>query len=252
MNGFLGAGATWRADLNLALQLLMGLALLLGMWLARQKRFRAHAVCQASVLLFNLLLIASIMLPSFRLQTLPRLTANLHKTDVAFATVHAGLGTLAELLGLYVILVAGTKLLPEGWRFKNYKPWMRATLALWWLVILLGVGTYYFWYLKPVSTTAYPAPAQPSGTPANRVSIRLSNFKFEPKEITVAPGTTVEWIDEQGNHTIAADDGSFESDILDAGGRFERKYDKPGAYPYYCTLHGSKGGHEMAGVVIVK
>jgi plastocyanin/uncharacterized membrane protein YozB (DUF420 family) len=252
MNGFLGAGATGRADLNLALQPLMGLALLLGMWLARQKRFRAHAICQASVLLFNLLLIASIMLPSFQLQTLPRLTTSLYKTDVAFAIVHAGLGTLAELLGLYVILVAGTKLLPAGLRFKNYKPWMRATLALWWLVILLGVGTYYFWYLKPVATMANTAPAQPSGTNANRVTIRLSNFKFEPKEVTVAPGTTVEWIDEQGNHTIAADDGSFESDILDAGGRFERKYDKPGAYPYYCTLHGSKGGHEMAGVVIVK
>jgi len=252
MNGFLGTGATWRADLNLVLQLLMGLALLLGMWLARRRRFRAHAICQSSVMLFNLLLIASIMLPSFRLQTLPRLATSLHKADVAVAAVHAGLGTLAELLGLYVILVAGTKLLPESLRFKDYKPWMRTTLALWWLVILLGVGTYYFWYLKPVSTTAYTAPAQPSGANANRVTIRLSNFKFEPKEVTIAPGATVEWIDEQGNHAIAADDGSFESDILDAGGRFERKYDKPGTYPYYCTLHGSKGGHEMAGVVMVK
>jgi plastocyanin/uncharacterized membrane protein YozB (DUF420 family) len=251
MNGFLGTGATWRADLNLVLQLLMGLALLLGMWLARRKQFRAHAICQSSVMLFNLLLIASIMLPSFRLQTLPRLATSVHKADVFFAALHASLGTLAELLGLYVILVAGTKLLPASLRFKNYKPWMRTTLALWWLVILLGVGTYYFWYLRPTATTA-TALAQPSGANANRVTIRLSNFKFEPKEVTIAPGTTVEWIDEQGNHTIAADDGSFESDILDAGGRFERKYDKSGAYPYYCTLHGSKGGHEMAGVVIVK
>lgn len=252
MNGFLGTGAIGRADLNLVLQLLMGIALLLGMWLARRQRFRAHALCQSSVMLLNLLLIASIMLPAFRLQTLPRLATSLHKADVAAAALHASLGTLAELLGLYVILVAGTKLLPESLRFKNYKPWMRATLTMWWLVILLGVGTYYFWYLKPVSTTVISSAVQPVSPAAKRVTIRLSNFKFEPKEISIAPGTTVEWIDEQGNHTIAADDGAFESDILDAGGRFERKYDKPGAYPYYCTLHGSKGGHEMAGVVIVK
>jgi plastocyanin/uncharacterized membrane protein YozB (DUF420 family) len=252
MNGFLSSGATWHADLNLVLQLLMGLALLLGMWLARRQRFRAHAICQSSVMLFNLLLIVSIMLPSFRLQTQPRLVTGLHKADVAVAVLHAGLGTLAELLGLYVILVAGTKLLPESLRFKNYKLWMRTTLTLWWLVILLGVGTYYFWYLKPVSTTVSSSATQPVSPAAKRVTIRLTNFKFEPKEVTVAPGTTVEWIDEQGNHTIAADDGSFESDILDAGGRVERKYDKPGTYPFYCTLHGSKGGHEMAGVVIVK
>src|SRR5262249_60732994 len=87
MNGFLGAGATWRADLNLVLQLLMGLALLLGMWLARRQRFRAHGICQSSVMLLNLLLIASIMLPSFPLQTLPRLGTSLHKADVARAAV---------------------------------------------------------------------------------------------------------------------------------------------------------------------
>ncbi len=249
MAGFLGTGATFRADLNLVLQLLMGGALLLGMWLARRQSFRAHGLCQAAVLLLNLPLIALLMAPAFQRSTLPRLGTSLHKADVIITALHAGLGLLAELLGLYVILAAGTKLLPAGLRFSNYKRWMRATLGLWWLAILLGLGTYWQWYLK-----AAPAPRAATTQPASaqRVTIRLSNFKFEPKEVTIAPGATVEWIDEQGNHSIVADDGAFESEILDAGGRFERKYDKPGRYPYYCSLHGEKGGHEMAGVVLVQ
>jgi uncharacterized membrane protein YozB (DUF420 family) len=28
----------------------------------------------------------------------------------------------------------------------NYRSWMRATLILWWVVLLLGVATYLRWY----------------------------------------------------------------------------------------------------------
>ncbi|MBI1763731.1 MAG: hypothetical protein HYR56_20080 [Acidobacteria bacterium] len=250
MNEFPGTGAPWRADLNLVLQLLMGGVLLLGMWLARRQRFRAHGICQAAVMLLNLPLIALVMYPAFQRSTLPRLGAGFGKPDVLITTLHAGLGLLAELMGLYVILVAGTKLLPAAWRFQNYKRWMRATLGLWWLVIAFGLGTYYQWYLKAAAPKPVAATTQTGND--QRTTIRLSNFKFEPKEVTIAAGTTVEWIDEQGNHSIVADDGSFESDILDAGGRFEHRYEKPGRFPYYCSLHGEKGGHEMAGLVIVQ
>src|SRR5215467_2534730 len=63
--GFLGTGATLAADFNLIVQLLMGVALLLGMILARRRHYRAHAICQGSVVLLNLVMIASIMLPPF-------------------------------------------------------------------------------------------------------------------------------------------------------------------------------------------
>ncbi len=53
MNGFLGTGATFRADLNLVVQIAMGIALLAGMMLARQKRFDAHKYCQSSVNAFE-------------------------------------------------------------------------------------------------------------------------------------------------------------------------------------------------------
>ncbi len=58
------------------------------------------------------------------------------------------LGTCAELLTLYILLAAGTRLLPQRFRLIRYKLWMRLALALWWLVLLLWVATYVRWYGK--------------------------------------------------------------------------------------------------------
>ncbi len=254
MSGFLGTGATFRADLNLVVQIAMGLMLLAGMALARKKNFRAHKYCQASVMVLNLAMIFLIMAPSFQRQVQPRVPDGLNEAYYAVPYVHALLGTLAEVLGLYIVLVAATKLIPKKLRFKRYKPWMRTELALWWIVILIGVGTYYVWYIAPFSTAAArPAPAinQQAEPVLMRVTVKISNFKFEPQEVNISAGTTVEWIDETGRHTVEADDGSFTSDTMTAGGRFEHKFDTPGVYPYFCAYHGEKHGKEMAGTVTV-
>jgi uncharacterized membrane protein YozB (DUF420 family) len=60
--------------------------------------------------------------------------------------MHAMIGTIAEIAGLYVLLSAGTQLLPQRFRLNNYKLWMRGTLALWWLSLLSGSTTYAIWY----------------------------------------------------------------------------------------------------------
>src|SRR6266446_6822594 len=98
MHGFLGTGATFWADLNLVVQIALGLALLMGMVLARRQQFRAHMVCQSSVILLNLVMIFLIMMPSFHRQVAPQIPAGLHEAYYGVATLHAGLGTLAELL----------------------------------------------------------------------------------------------------------------------------------------------------------
>ena len=254
MNGFLGTGATFRADLNLVVQIAMGLALLVGMWLARRQRFRAHGICQASVMILNLGLIGMIMWPSFQRQVTPQLPAGLKDSYYAITTLHAALGTIAELLGLYIVLVAGTGILPAGLRFKNYKPWMYSTLWLWWIVIFIGLGTYYDWYLAAASKPATKAPAAASAaktTQPGKVTVKIRNFEFEPKELNIPAGTAVEWVDETGRHSVEADDGSFKSEIMTAAGKFEHRFDKPGSYPYFCGLHGEMGGKEMAGVIKV-
>ena len=143
--GFLGTGARLASDVNLVLQLLMGLVLLLGMVLARRGLYRAHALCQSGVVLLNLLLIALIMLPPFKKDIVPAIPERLTQAYYFLPALHALLGSVAELLGLYIIVRAGTDWLPDSLRFQNYKLWMRTTLALWWSVILLGVATYYVW-----------------------------------------------------------------------------------------------------------
>src|ERR1700692_4957271 len=124
MKGFLGTGATFGADLNIVVQLMMGAALVGGALLARQKRHAAHGICQTTVLLLNLVMIGSVMWPSFQQQIKPALTKVLHKRYYAVATIHAVLGITAELLGLYIVIVAGTNVLPHWLRFKQWKVWM--------------------------------------------------------------------------------------------------------------------------------
>jgi uncharacterized membrane protein YozB (DUF420 family) len=149
VTGFLGTGATFGADLNLVVQLIMGLALIAGTILAKRKRYRAHGICQTTVLLLNLLMIGAVMWPSFQQQVKPALPKLFHKWYYAAATIHAVLGITAELLGLYIVVVAGTKLLPQRLRFKHWKRWMRTELVLWAIVLLTGVGTYCAWYVAP-------------------------------------------------------------------------------------------------------
>ncbi len=149
IKGFLGTGATFEADLNLVVQVIMGGALIAGSLLAKRKRYTAHGICQTTVLLLNLLMIGLVMWPSFQQQVRPGLPKVLHKWYYAAATIHALLGVTAELLGLYIVIVAGTSALPRWLRFKDWKRWMRTELMLWSIVVLTGVGTYYAWYIAP-------------------------------------------------------------------------------------------------------
>ncbi|HET7751248.1 MAG TPA: hypothetical protein VFK81_17795, partial [Terriglobales bacterium] len=79
---------------------------------------------------------------------LPRIPHKLGKAYVALATAHAALGSITELAALYILLAAGTRLLPERLRITRYKAWMRSVLALWWAVLLLGFATYARWYVR--------------------------------------------------------------------------------------------------------
>jgi plastocyanin len=224
-------------SLNFKLELVMLGALTVGAVLARLKHYRAHGFVQGTVVLLNLVLIATVMLPSPLLRPPDLVT-----------TIHAALGGIMELLGIYVILVAATSLLPKAMRFTNYKPWMRTVFVGWWLVVGLGVLVYAPWGSPKLAAQD----KADKGKAAEGVTIKFSNFKFEPKEITVKPGTTVTWVNDGGKHTINADTDEFKSQDITAGGTFQHKFTKPGDYPFYCKYHGDKGGVRMSGVVHVK
>jgi plastocyanin len=114
------------------------------------------------------------------------------------------------------------------------------------LAIVLTVGT--------VSLAMRPAAngSRPAATVAQKATVKVSSFQFTPKVLTITPGTTVEWVNEAGRHTVEADDGSFKSDVLKVGDKFEHKFDKAGTFAYHCEFHGEKGGKDMAGKIIVR
>jgi len=126
----------------------MGIGLLIGALFARRRRFRAHAWCQSTIVLLNFFVIVLTMLPSFRVQVIPKIPLKLGKAYYALATAHATLGAVAEMAGQYILLAAGTSILPERLRFTDYKLWMQTVVALWWAVLALGMATYVRWYVR--------------------------------------------------------------------------------------------------------
>lgn len=74
---------------------------------------------------------------------------------------------------------------------------------------------------------------------------------FEPRDIAVRAGDTVEWIWDSDNHSVTADDNSFDSGVLNTGATFRQTFAAAGRIPYYCVNHGAPGGVDMSGTVNV-
>jgi plastocyanin len=73
-------------------------------------------------------------------------------------------------------------------------------------------------------------------------------MSFTPASITVSPGTTVKWNNNDNmTHTVTGDDNSFDSGNISAGSSFSRMFSVAGTYTYHCTIHPS-----MTGTVVVK
>ena len=145
--GFLGTAAPFYADLVLVLELGMGLCLMGGAILARARKFRAHAWCQSAIVILNAGVIALAMMPSVQQRVIPGIPLKLGRSFYALATAHAAFGAAVEYAALYILLAAGTTLIPDKFRLVNYKLWMRSVLVSWWIVLLLGFATYARWYI---------------------------------------------------------------------------------------------------------
>ncbi len=145
--GFPGTEAPPYADVTLLLEIAMAAGLSFGGLLARFGRIRQHAWCQSVIVILNVALIVLTMFPSFHVHVSPKIPSKLGKAYYGLATAHAALGSVAEIGGLYILLAAGTSVLPERLRITKYKAWMRTVLVFWWLVLLLGLATYARWYV---------------------------------------------------------------------------------------------------------
>jgi len=71
----------------------------------------------------------------------------------------------------------------------------------------------------------------------------LSDIQFVPSSLTVAVGDTVTWASiDSPDHTVTADDDSFDSGTLSNGDTFDHTFDEAGDYAYHCEIHSSMTG----------
>jgi plastocyanin len=115
-------------------------------------------------------------------------------------------------------------------------------------VVLAGCGT----PPAPVPPTN-PAPtarAESTVSEAEGVQVVIDNFAYTPREITVAAGTRVTWVNRDDSpHTVTntAKPKAFDSGAMDTDATFAFVFAAPGTYEYFCAVH-----PRMTAKVIVK
>lgn len=81
--------------------------------------------------------------------------------------------------------------------------------------------------------------AQSDQTP----TVTISNFAYSPEPITITKGQSIRFVNNDDvGHTVTAEDGSFDSKMLDKNKAWTHRFDKAGTYKYYCTVHPSMHG----------
>jgi plastocyanin len=96
-------------------------------------------------------------------------------------------------------------------------------------------------YLAILSMAAMLISA-PAASAQDEMTVSIQDFSFSPAQITVAPGTTVTWVNEgEAPHTVTSTDGKeLDSATLQPGDTYSFTFKEDDAgetYAYQCTIH---------------
>ena len=119
---------------------------------------------------------------------------------------------------------------------------MRRAMAALALLLLVAAGC---------TTDDEPTRAA-SGAPV--VTVEARDNTFNPERVEIAPGTSVRWVNVGRNsHNVLhveGDDFGVKTSNFRPGKEYTYRFDKPGTYSYWCSLHGSRT-RGMVGTVTV-
>lgn len=88
-----------------------------------------------------------------------------------------------------------------------------------------------------ITTSQTPTKSQASPKTAD-ATVKIHNFKYEPANLAIAVGKTVQFINtDEEPHTATATDGAFNSKALDTNQTWNYTATKPGTFPYICSIH---------------
>ena len=104
--------------------------------------------------------------------------------------------------------------------------------------------------------------AQPASTHDGHgpVFVSIARFEYDPSAARLSTGDTVywQWDGADRNHSVTADDGSFDSDPGKTTGishstsdLFQHRFDNPGTWTYHCKVHSfMRGRVEVEGTPV--
>lgn len=112
--------------------------------------------------------------------------------------------------------------------------------------------------LDPDDTPAviFTAIATPDPAAPNTVLVGDGANRFEPAEITIVVGDTVNWLWPAGSagHNVVPDDGDTppqSGPLVDYPKFHSFRFESPGVYRFHCMAHGGIGGAGMSGTITV-
>jgi len=112
---------------------------------------------------------------------------------------------------------------------------------------LLGLSRMSFHGVNhPIAITDVPLGAEMQTADAHQVV--MDNFSFTPAAASVPVGTTVVWTNRDDvPHNVVSTDQKFKSPVLDSDEQFSHRFDAPGTYTYFCSLHPKMTGRIVVG-----
>lgn len=219
-------GTHTSGTINLVAQLLMITALWIGFYFAHTRQIRKHRNVQTTVVLVNIFFIAFVMITSFYSYVV--LGGTTSGTVAVLMIIHGTLGLIAELTGIYLVLRMRTQLIPPRFRVRNFKLVMRSLLGLWTVIVVLGLGIYFFRYIAPASeASAAVSPVATLQHRANDIQIHADELQDAVKRGNLATAKR------HAEHLVNMIEGKSGADYgdVDKDGVVEDPGDGVGALP---------------------
>jgi plastocyanin len=101
--------------------------------------------------------------------------------------------------------------------------------------------------------TKTPVPTSTATLAPSDYTVRMVNYAFAPRDLTVTAGDSVRWVNDSDTpHTTTSDaagGGSWDSGVVGAGESFTLRFTWAGTFAYHCFLHPDTGQN---GTITVK
>jgi plastocyanin len=94
--------------------------------------------------------------------------------------------------------------------------------------------------VRKAHKTHRPPARRPAAVAAGDPSVTIKSFAFHPGTISISVGDTVSWTNQDsvsGGHTATANDGSFNTGVLNQGQSASHTFTKAGTFAYICAIH---------------